>query len=242
MTDRPLTALSLAMAPQVPFWYSLTPLPKHAGLRLVMLKKTWLQAFALNIHVSNIDTSCFRVVPLDDHWIQADLLFKARDVQNQQRTLAYLLNSISITNQEFSWPNRYQLAACDILRSVPEMKGYLMAACISYEMKLLLRNPNAAEAMAHATRVMKKAARSLQLPIVAKYCIAHTEEGLLFFGIGDGSGSCFGPNYLDRSMCDETPAGYRMNSDNIDCPGLQFVFLSGLAAVIQWGEQQTQTA
>lgn len=238
MTDRPLAALSLAMAKQVPFWYSLTPLPKRPGLRLLMLKKTWLQAFVLNTHVS----SCFRLVSLDDHWVQADLPFKAKDVQSQQRTLAYLLNSISITNQEFIIKDRYQLAACDILLSVPEMKGYLMTACISYEMKLLLRNPNAAEAMAHAKQAMKKTARSLQLPIVAKYCCAYTEEGLLFFGIGDGSGSCFGPHYLDRSMGESAPAGYRMDSDNIDCPELQLVFLSGLAAVVEWGEQQTQAS
>lgn len=241
MIDRPLAALSLAMAHQVPFWYSLTPLQTRPGLRLVMPKKTWLQTTTLN--VSDINASYFQLSPIADHWIQADFPFKIKDIQNQQRTLACLLNEISITNREVAWGDRCQLAACDILRSVPEMKGYLMTACISHELKLMLRGPQAHDAITLATQAMKNTARYLKLPWVAKYCFANTStEGFLDLGVSDGSGSCFCSNYLDRGMCSEMSAGYRMDSDNVDDPRLQLVFLSGLAAIIDWGERQTQTA
>ncbi|MFZ3032072.1 MAG: hypothetical protein WA082_03480 [Candidatus Moraniibacteriota bacterium] len=123
---------------------------------------------------------------------------------------------------------------------MPEMKGYLMAACVSHEMKRLLKNSNTHDVAMGATKIMQRAASCLKLPH-AKYCGTLIEDGFLSFGAQDGSGSYFGTDYRDKSDFNEK-TGYRMTSDNIDDPGLQLVFLSGLAAVIQWGEQQTQTS
>lgn len=235
-TENFLHAVRLHIESKVPRWYSLAPLEQSVGLQLTLHETTWQGILALC--GSFIDPHTFKAGSVHNEWLTIKFPYSAQHCQTLQRTLAYVLDAINSVQEKPADPHEFQLSACDILRSVPELKGYLMEAYISYELKQLLQGEERDQATQLATRAMRKAAKVLKSHVRAEsFQTAIREEGFIYFALSDGSGTCFGTDYRDLEPL-EIPTGYRLSSDNIDSPGIQLIFLSAFAAVTEWGRRQ----
>ncbi len=236
-----LHAMSLHLQSQVPRWYSLAPpLEKSTGLQLTLHEKTWQAVIAFC--GSFADPCTFNAGPTHDGWLTVKFSYVAEQCQPLQRTLAYVLDALNYVQEASVDPGEFQLSACGVLRSEPTLKGYLMEAYISYELKQLLQEKGQDQVAKLATSAMKKASRCLKSHVhPERFQAAIREGGFIYFGVSDGSGTCFATDYRDLEPM-EIPTGYYMNSDNIDSPHIQLVFLYALAAVTEWGRKQFQRA
>ena len=164
--------------------------------------------------------------------------YSAKRCRPLQRTLTHMFDALNCMENKHTAPGEFQLSACDALRSVEELKGYLLEAYISYELKQLLEEKEGNQAAKIATQAMRVASRSLKSYVRPENFSAVVRKGgFVYFGISDGSGTCFGTDFRDLEPC-EIPTGYRLSSDNVDSPAIQLIFLSGLAAITEWGRKQ----
>lgn len=232
-----LAAIALKMREAVPRWYSLAPLHNPPGLELVIHFDTWQRV--LSLCGDTINTKSFQASLKETDWVSVKFPFTkiTRDAcRSLEETLAVLFQTINYVKKDIH-PEQHQLVAYGILSSRNELKGYMMEAFVSYEMKNFLKK-RADEVGTLATSAMRNAARHFRLPTGQKYFGAFVENGgFLYFGIGDGSGTFLAADYRDREKPD-APVGYVMTSDNIDSPALQLIFLYTLATVSAWGETQ----
>lgn len=231
-----LCAMTLHLESQVPRWYSLAPLEKSTGLQLTLHEKTW-QGVLVRCETF-LDPHTFKVGLPHNGWLTVKFPYSAHQHQTLQRTLAYVFDALNGVHEKHNITGEFQLSACGILRSVNELKGYLMEAYISYELKQLLQGKEREQVAQLAVQTMRKASRALKGYLRPEnFQVAIREEGFVYFMINDGSGTCFATDYQDLEPL-EIPTGYCMNSDNIDSPSIQLIFLSGLAAVTEWGRRQ----
>jgi hypothetical protein len=235
---KPLIAMALKTRQAIPRWYSLAPLHSSFGLKLTVHFETWLKTLAPC--EGEINPWDFEATVRKDGWVNVTFPFPSGDasaIRSLQKTIAILFDSMDCVEKDVHL-HRPQLVACGALRSVNELKGYLLDAYISYEMKCFLAKANVSEVDKLMTNAMKKAARHLGFSSLQKYCVAAVQDGgFLYFGIGDGSGTLLAADFRDRERLD-TPTGYAMTSDNIDHPAIQLIFLYVLATISAWGEKQ----
>lgn len=232
-------AMSIRAEKNVPRWYGLSPLHNPPGLKLTMDQKLW-ESILLSCGKC-VNPQDFQIVTKENDRTEILFPFPVGTTGNRkslQKTIALVFEAMDCTIKKYPHPNELQLIACGILRSVEQMKGYLIDAYVSYEMKQLLDKSHADDTAEYATKAMRKAARYLRFPVASRYFIASVYKGgFLCFGVGDGSGACFCTNYQDKEN-PKSSLGYTMTSDNIDSPDLQLIFLYALATVMEWGYER----
>lgn len=239
MKQFPLMALALKSRRGVPRWYSLASLHNPPGLELIVHFETWQRVLS---HCENeINLKAFRVTTKEYDWVSVKFPFPADwsgdDCRSLQRTISVLFGALDSVEKD-TQSDKFQLVAYGIMRSINELKGYVLDAYISYEMKCLLAK-NRDEASEIATEAMRKAARRLHHPVRPEEFGAFVDpDGFLCLYISDGGGTFLGADYRDRELSSDRPVGYIMTGDNIDSPSSQLIFLSALAAISAWGDEQ----
>lgn len=234
--EKSVHATRLHVESRVPCWYRLAPLERRVGLQVTLHQETWREV--LQRCGTSFCPEIFKTGQAHEGWLTIKFPYAATNPHTLQSTVSSVLNALSFVQNKRFAPDEYQLAAAGILRSVPELKGYLLDAYISHELKTVLAKTDGEMIAQLARRAMRQAVRALKAHMRPATLIAFVREGgFLYFGISDGSGTCFGTDYRDLD-CAELECGYSMTSDNIDSPNVQLIFLMGLAAVSEWGRKQ----
>lgn len=237
--ERPLMAMTLRSRHQVPRWYSLASIHNPHGLELFVHFETWQRM--LSFCETEIQPKNFQVKTKGYDLVNVKFPFPADwsgdDCKSLQKTLSVLFGALDSVRKD-TQSDKFQLVTYGIMRSVNELKGYVLDAYISYEMKCLLAK-NRDKASEIATEAMRKAVRRLHHPVRPEEFKAFVDqEGFLCLYVSDGGGTFLGADYRDRELSSDRPVGYSMTGDNIDSPSSQLIFLSALAAISAWGDEQ----
>lgn len=223
---------------RLPRWYSLAFHPDPLGLALTLHHEAWHEAFSFL--EKEVSFPSLRLISGEDDWIKITFPFPKYlpDIQKLQKMLAYLFIGIE-GMEKHTKLKQYQLAACELsCRDDGSLKGYLMNAYISNDLKKLLRKDVKNEAVEIALQAMRSTATHCNFPVNPRDLLASTEDGFLSLGLRDGSGSLLATDYRGREERN-SQHGYAMTSNNINSPVLQLIFLSALAAVAEWGRKES---